>query len=77
MVLPYNLNLNKNIYCYENSVYMCDGTWNQLKEDKMNIPVFKNGENKIEISGIFKGKEGPYINCEFKTTGEPEMVTAR
>ena len=76
MTMPFPLSLGKNIYCDGRSVYLCDETWNRLEEVKMDIPVFKNGDNKIEISGIFKGKDGPYINCEFKTTGKPEMVTA-
>ncbi len=77
MNLPFSLSLGNNIYCDGKSVYLCDATWNRLEEVKMDIPDFKEGDNSIEISGTFEGKNGPYINCEFKTTGEPEMVTAR
>ena len=59
------------------SVYLCDATWNKLKEIKVNaLPKWNEGENEIVIKSDFSGEQAPVLKFDFKCIGKAEKVTS-
>ncbi len=58
------------------SVYICDATWNKLKEIRAGaLPKWSEGENEIVIKSDFSGDQAPVLKFDFKYVGAPGKVT--
>jgi hypothetical protein len=65
------------IYCDGKTIYLCDATWNKLKEIKTTqLPAWIEGENEIVVKSEFSDHQAPILKFEFKSLGKPETVTA-
>lgn len=68
----------QHIMCDGKAVYLCDQTWNKLKEiDTGNIPTWEEGENKFVVRCDFSGSRNPSLEVECKFVGEPVVVAAK
>lgn len=65
------------IICDEKGVFLCDATWNKLKEIKVSkLPRWNEGTNDIVVKSEFSDREAPVLKIEFKSVGKPELVSA-
>jgi hypothetical protein len=63
------------VCCDGSKVYLCDKTWNRLREistDKN--PLLESGNVEIEVTSEFSGNKSPKLEIEFKSIGKPENV---
>ncbi|MFT3702101.1 MAG: hypothetical protein QM802_07015 [Agriterribacter sp.] len=66
------------VICDGKTVFICDATWNKIKEIKPGeIPQLENGMNEIVLKSIFSGEKSPVLKLEFKTTGKAELVAKK
>ena len=57
------------------SVFLCDATWNKLKEIKVNnMPEWSKGGNEILVKSEFSGEKAPVLGFDFKSVGPAEIV---
>ena len=60
------------------SIYLCDATWNKLKEIKTSVlPKWAEGENKIVIKSDFSSEQAPVLKFDFKCVGIAEIVSGK
>ena len=60
------------------SIYLCDATWNKLKEIKTHdLPKWSEGENEIVIKSNFSGEQAPVLKFDFKCVGIAEIVSGK
>ena len=60
------------------SVFLCDATWNKLKEIKVNtMPKWSKGKNEVVVKSDFSGDKAPMLNFDFKSIGTPEIVKGK
>ena len=65
------------IFCDGKTIYLCDATWNKVKEIKTaKLPAWVAGENEIVVKSQFSDNQAPVLKMEFKSFGKPETVTA-
>jgi hypothetical protein len=65
------------IFCDGKAVFLCDATWNKIKEIKTGkLPQWSAGENEISVTSDFSDNQAPVLKLEFKSVGEPELVRA-
>ena len=70
-----SLKAGDRLICDGKSVYVCDATWNKLKEIKVNaIPHLENGTNEVVVKSEFSSAKSPSLQVEFKTIGIAEKV---
>lgn len=69
------LKAGNRIICDGKSVFICDATWNRLKEIPVKeIPHLEKGMNEVVIKSEFSGAKSPVLQVEFKTIGNSEKV---
>jgi len=72
-----SLKAGDKVYCDGKSVFLCDATWNKVREIKVGkIPEWTKGENEIVVQSDFSDNQAPILKLEFKTLGSPERVGA-
>ncbi|WP_138476790.1 hypothetical protein [Dyadobacter bucti] len=60
------------------SVFLCDATWNKLKEIKVSaLPRWSKGGNEIVVKSEFSGEQAPVLNFDFKSVGQAEIVKGK
>ncbi len=63
------------LMCDGQVIYLCDATWNKLKELKIgSMPHWDEGKNEVVITSDFSGEQSPVLKFDFKTIGKPEAV---
>lgn len=63
------------LMCDGQVLYLCDATWNKLKEIKIgSMPHWDEGKNEVVITSDFSGEQSPVLKFDFKTIGKPEAV---
>lgn len=66
------------LWCDGKYIYLCDTNWKVLRQLTFSkLPQLQNGENQIQITGEFSGKNAPKINLDIKSAGKPERIGAR
>jgi len=66
------------LVCDGTKVYLCDFTWNRIRElDAGKIPVLDKGNSEIEVLCEFKGTGSPKLELEIKSVGNPEIIKIR
>ncbi len=57
------------------SLYITDTFWKPRKKIEFTtLPIWSEGENRVEVTGQFSGEQSPVLKFEFKVVGEPERV---
>jgi hypothetical protein len=60
------------------SVFLCDASWNKVKEVKVNtMPKWSKGQNEIIVKSEFSGEKAPVLNFDFKSVGPAEIVKGK
>lgn len=70
------LKAGERIVCDGKSIFLCDATWNKIKEISNNqLPNWNEGTNEIVVKSEFSDREAPVLKLEFKSVGKPEIVS--
>lgn len=64
-----------NLFCDGKNVWLCNNTWQKLKElNVTDIPKLSRGNNDIQVQSTFLGNQAPELIFDFESIGPPEHV---
>lgn len=70
-----SLKAGDKLFCDGKAIYLCDATWNKIKEIKSaKLPQWSEGDNEITVSSDFSDNQAPVLKLEFKSVGKAEHV---